>query len=95
MTPPDARTEQRVRDALGSLADGVTVSSDAYRGIQAEWRRRERRRRRTAAAVATALILVADGVGLWALNQASDGDRVIFDGGSSGGSDGSGRLQQP
>lgn len=95
MSGSDASTEERLRDALGTLASGVTVSSDAYRGVQAEWRRRERRRRRTAAAVATALILLADGVGLWALNQASDSDQVIFDGGNRTGHSGTGELQQP
>lgn len=74
-------TEARLRDALGALAETVPVSEDAYRGVQARWRQRERRRRRVAAVVAAAAILLADGVGLWALNRADVSPHVVFDSG--------------
>ncbi len=89
-------TEARLRDALDALSSTVTVSDEAYRGLQRQWRRRERRRRRVAALVATALVLVADGIGLWALNQAEPGSHVVFDTGVPvGREDPAGQLGQP
>lgn len=79
MSRPSNGTEDRVRDALDAFAGSVPVSSDAYRTVQAEWRRRERRRRRIAAVVAAVAILLADGVGLWALNRAEHSTHVVFD----------------
>ena len=88
-------TEARLRDALDALSSTVTVSDEAYRGLQKQWRRRERRRRRTAAAVATVVVLLADGIGLWALNRAEPGSHVIFDTGVRVDSDPVGQLGQP
>jgi hypothetical protein len=73
-------TEERLRDVLGTLADQVTTSPDAYQRTQAEWRRRERRRRVCVVALAVVVIAIADIAGLWALNQARSGSPVVFDG---------------
>lgn len=71
--------EERLRDALDALATGVTPDPDAYRKVSAEWRRRERRRRLVLAILVAVVFAVADGVGLWALNQADSGSHIIFD----------------
>lgn len=72
-------TEERLRDVLDALAEGVHASPGAYRAVQAEWRRRERRRRLLVGVLAALVIAVADGVGLWALNQARPDTSIIFD----------------
>lgn len=71
--------EDLLRDVLDELAAGVEVSPGAYHAARLRWQRRERRRRRWAASLAIGLVLVADGVGLWALNDARSDARVIFD----------------
>lgn len=73
------RTEDRLREALGTLAEQVSASPQAYRRAQAAWRRRERRRRLWVAVVAAVMIALADLVGLWAVNQARSGAPVVFD----------------
>jgi acyl transferase domain-containing protein len=75
-----APTEERLREALGALADTVEVQPGAYERAQAAWRRRERRRRRLVVAVAVLVVAVADAAGLWALNRAGSGAPVVFDG---------------
>jgi hypothetical protein len=77
---PSPSAEERLRDVLGTLADQVSASPEAYRRAEAEWRRRERRRRTVVIALASVLIAVADVVGLWALNNARSGAPVVFDG---------------
>lgn len=74
-----APAEERIRAALDGLAESVVVSSDAYRGVQAEWRRRERRRRQLAAVVAAVMVVLAVVVGLWALNRDQPRTGIIFD----------------
>ena len=74
-----APTEERLREALGALADTVEVQPGAYKRAQAAWRRRGRRRR-LVVAVAVLVVAVADAAGLWALNRAGSGAPVVFDG---------------
>lgn len=76
--PPDG-TDDRLRDVLDTLAAQVPVSPDAYQEVRAEWSRRQRRRRRLALLIAVVLVLLADVVGLWALNRAEPGGYLIFD----------------
>ncbi len=73
------RSDELVRDVLESWAAQVAVSPDAYHQVRAEWVRRQRRRRRLGVVVAIVLVLLADIVGLWALNRSDTGDSVIFD----------------
>lgn len=70
-------TETRLREVLGTLADQVEPSSDAYRRARAQWQRRERRRRLLVILLAILLVGGADAVGLWALNHAQS--IVVFD----------------
>ena len=72
-------TDEKLRDVLDTLAAGVPVSDDAYQGVRAEWTRRQRRRRRLAVVVATIIVLLADVIGLWALNRSDSGGGLIFD----------------
>lgn len=72
-------TDELLRDVLGTLAATVPVSEDAYQEVRAEWTRRQRRRRRLGLLVATLLVVVADVVGLWALNRSDPGEHLIFD----------------
>lgn len=72
--------EERLRDSLGALAEQVEPAADSYARAHEEWRRRDRRRRWVALALASALIVVADVVGLWALDRAgTQGGDVLFD----------------
>lgn len=90
-----ADAEARVRDALDQLAAGIQVAPGAYGGVRDRWQRRERRRRRLAAALAVTVVLVADGVGLWALNDARPDNHVIFDDSPGPPDQPPGRLGQP
>ncbi len=72
--------EQRLRDSLGAFAEQVEAAPDSYARAHEQWRRRDRRRRWIALTVASALIVVADVVGLWALDRAgTQGGDVLFD----------------
>lgn len=81
MTTPasPSGSDQVLRDVLEMLADRVSVSPDAYHDVRAEWMRRQRRRKRLGIVVASALIVVADVVGLWALNRSDSGPALIFE----------------
>ena len=66
------KPEERLADALSTLAQGVETSPDApdaYDTAQATWQKRERRRRLVAAVLAVAVIAGADGAALWALSH--------------------------
>jgi len=72
--------EQRLRDSLGAFAEQVQDVPGDYVRAHQEWRRRERRRRWVALALAGGLIVVADLVGLWALDHAgTTGGDVLFE----------------
>jgi hypothetical protein len=71
--------EDVLRDVLEELAAEVPVAPDAYHDVRGRWLRRQRRRRRWGASLAVALVLAADGIGLWLLNDAQPETRVIFD----------------
>ena len=75
-----ASPEERLRDVLDTVAGQVCASPEAYRRAEAEWRRRERRRRTQVIVLASVVIAVADALGLWALNNATSGAPVVFDG---------------
>lgn len=74
-----SEADELVRDVLESLASQVTVSPDAYHRVRSEWVRRQRRRKRLGVVVAIVLVVLADVVGLWALDRSDNGDSVIFD----------------
>ena len=63
------KAEERLSDALATLAGQVEPSADPYDRVQSTWRRRERRRRAAAALLAVAVIAGADAAALWALNS--------------------------
>lgn len=63
------KAEERLADALSTLAQGVETSPDSYDAAQATWQKRERRRRLVAAVLAVAVIAGADGAALWALSH--------------------------
>ncbi len=71
-------TENQLREALDVLANGVHAAPDAYRQAQSEWRRRERRRRLILAILIAIVFILADILGLWALNHASNDPHIIF-----------------
>ncbi|NUT99300.1 MAG: hypothetical protein HOY78_45575 [Saccharothrix sp.] len=71
--------EQRLMAALHSAAAEVTTSPDAYREVRTRWRRRERRRRLVVAVLASAVVVTANGIALWALSDASPTQHVIFE----------------
>ncbi|SHK52362.1 hypothetical protein SAMN05443637_107173 [Pseudonocardia thermophila] len=74
----DRGTDERLRDALQALAAGVPETPEDFRAASSQWRRRERRRRIVLAVLATVVFVVADGLALWALNQADPDAHVIF-----------------
>jgi hypothetical protein len=77
-TADPAAPEERLREALDTLAGQVHPAPDAFRQAQAEWWRRERRRRLILAILIAVVFAIADLIGLWALNQARDGTHIIF-----------------
>lgn len=70
--------DERLRDALGSLADAVRADPADYGRASASWRRRHRRRRLVLAILAALVFTAADAVGLWALSSADPHVHVIF-----------------
>ncbi|MGI5198604.1 hypothetical protein ACQEVY_34095 [Streptomyces sp. CA-288835] len=72
------RTEQALREALGTLAGGVQAAPDAYRTARGDWLRRERRRRVVLAVLIAVVFTLATLIGLWVLNQAPSDPSVIF-----------------
>ncbi|WP_241267005.1 hypothetical protein [Streptomyces scabichelini] len=72
------RTEQALREALGTLADGVRAAPDAYRTARGDWVRRERRRRLVLAVLIAVVFTLATLIGLWVLNRAPSDPGVIF-----------------
>jgi hypothetical protein len=77
MNTPD--TADRLRLALGAVADGVHARPDAYQRALSEWRRRERRRRLIGLVLACLVVASADVVGIWALNHSAPPAVVVFD----------------
>ncbi|MFC4468384.1 hypothetical protein ACFPH6_28235 [Streptomyces xiangluensis] len=77
------RTEQALREALGTLAGGVQAAPDAYRTARGDWLRRERRRRVVLAVLIAVVFTLATLIGLWVLNQAPSDPGVIFSHGVS------------
>jgi ferric-dicitrate binding protein FerR (iron transport regulator) len=73
-------TAERLRQALGAVADGVHARPDAYQRALSEWRRRERRRRLVGLVLACIAVATADVVGVWALNHSAPPASVVFDG---------------
>ncbi len=73
------KAEERLSDALTSLARGVEPSPDPYDRLHATWRRRERRRRTVAALLAVAVIAGADAAALWALNSGNPRAHLLED----------------
>jgi hypothetical protein len=74
-------TDDRLRDALQALASGVPQKQQApedYRTASSGWRRRERRRRLILAVLVGLVLVLADVVGLWALNRTDPDGHVIF-----------------
>ncbi|MBO8195331.1 hypothetical protein ITI46_27315 [Streptomyces oryzae] len=74
------RTEQELRAALETLADGVRAAPDAYRTARGDWLRRERRRRLVLAVLIAVVFTLATLIGLWVLNQTPSSAGVIFSG---------------
>lgn len=74
----ETEVAQRLRETLGTLADGVRPSPDAYERALHEWRRRERRRRLIAVVLAVVVIAGADALGVWALNGSASHSPVLF-----------------
>jgi hypothetical protein len=78
-------TDDRLRDALQALASGVPQKEHApddpgadFRAASSGWRRRERRRRLVLGALVALVLVLADIVGLWALNRTDPDSHVIF-----------------
>ncbi|MFC9927378.1 hypothetical protein [Streptomyces sp. NPDC127190] len=74
-------TEERLRSALAGLADTVREPPDAYHRARRQWRRRDLRRRALTVAIVLVMVVIACGVGIWALSGASPARHVIFNGG--------------
>lgn len=85
------RTEQALREALGTLAGGVQAAPDAYRTARGDWLRRERRRRLVLAVLIAVVFTLATLIGLWVLNQAPSDPGVIFSYGAAAPPAGEGR----
>ncbi|MGL4742914.1 MAG: hypothetical protein ACRCXL_00800 [Dermatophilaceae bacterium] len=75
----DTQSIERLREALGAMAETVRPSPDAYERALHDWRRQERRRRLVGVLVAAVLLAAADVVGLWALNHSAVRAPVVFD----------------
>lgn len=74
-----ATTEDLLRETFDALAQQVAPSPTAYKRAAAKWRRREQRRRLLVAILAGLLIVVADVVGLWALNHATVEEQMLWE----------------
>ncbi|WP_109509084.1 hypothetical protein [Nocardioides speluncae] len=70
-------TEERLTEALDSLAGQVGSSAGAFPRVQAEWRRRERRRRLVGAVLAVVVVATSNGVALWALGDGSADTHIV------------------
>ncbi|MFH8561947.1 hypothetical protein [Streptomyces sp. NPDC017988] len=91
-------TEEQLRSALAGLANTVHDAPDAYQRAQRQWRRRDMKRRAITVAIVLAVVVVACGIGIWALSGASPGQHVIFNGngnGNGGGAAGDTRVYPP
>ena len=71
-------TDDRLRDALRAVADGVPAAPADFRRASAGWRRRYRRRRLVLAILIAIVFLAADAIALWALNRTDPDAYVIF-----------------
>ena len=78
MTTGPVHTEDQLREVLGKVADGVHAAPDAYQRVQREWRRRERKRRLTLTILVALVFVLADLLGLWALNQYRDQPHIVY-----------------
>lgn len=86
-------TETRLREVLGTLADRIEPSADAYQKAHAQWQRRERRRRLVVILLAILLVGGADAVGLWTVSHAQS--IAVFDDSGNGDPPRRGVVVQP
>lgn len=71
------KAEERLSDALQTLAGQVEPSAAGYDRARREWQRRERRRRALVAGLAVAVIVAANGAALWALSSGDPEAHIV------------------
>ena len=71
------KADERLSEALQTLAGQVEPSAAGYDRARREWQRRERRRRALVAGLAVAVIVAADGAALWALSSGDPEAHIV------------------